>query len=319
MMCGILYWPVAILVAHHAHGVGRVHRRVPRHVRHVEEQRVDRIRIAGPGVVDHHVHQAVHGERRFPAECLVDAMRRAVDVEQQILGRGREAERQAVQRMHRPDLRGRLGGRRRGLRERRLVAEAAGAIDRAQQHLQQMDGAAGLEAVGMRADAAHRVHGDRAADDLVVIAAGPIDPADRDLDRVVERGLRQLRRDAPDGRGRNAALLRHLLRRVALVEIARRHQLEHRTRLAAIAERDLADQARRNVRAPARCERRRPCRRTAGCRRCRARTGRGPRSPAHPPPATARWCSAPGNRDRCGRPSAAHARSPARTGRRCRA
>ena len=41
---------------------------------------------------------------------------------------------------------------------------------------------------------------------------------------------------------------RHLLRRVALVEIARRHQLEHRTRLAPIAERDLADQARRDVR-----------------------------------------------------------------------
>ena len=154
------------------------------------------------------MHQAVHGERRFPAERLVDAVRRAVDVEQQILGRGREAERQSVQRMHRPDLRGGLGGRRRGLRERRLVAEAARAIDRAQQHLQQMDGAAGLEAVGMRADAAHRMHGDRPADDLVVIAAGPIDPADWDLDRVVERRLRQFRRDAPDGRGAECRIAR---------------------------------------------------------------------------------------------------------------
>jgi hypothetical protein len=40
----------------------------------------------------------------------------------------------------------------------RLEAEAAGAIDGAQQDLQHMQRAAGLEPVGMGRDAAHRVH-----------------------------------------------------------------------------------------------------------------------------------------------------------------
>ena len=65
----------------HLARAGRVHRRVPRHVRHEQQQRVDRIGIAGDGVGDHHVHQAVRGERRFPRVRLVDAQRRAVGVD----------------------------------------------------------------------------------------------------------------------------------------------------------------------------------------------------------------------------------------------
>ena len=50
-----------------------VHRRVPAHVGHEHEQRVDPVGIAGPGVADDRVHHAVRGQRRVPGERLVDA------------------------------------------------------------------------------------------------------------------------------------------------------------------------------------------------------------------------------------------------------
>ena len=46
----------------------------------------------------------------------------------------------------------------------RFEPEPAGHFDRAQKDLQDMQRPAGLEPVGMGRDAAHRVHGDRAAD-----------------------------------------------------------------------------------------------------------------------------------------------------------
>ena len=72
---------------------------------------------------------------------LVDAQRRAVGVDQQILRPVREAERRARQRLarlHVARLAGAACGRRRRLGIGRLVAEAAGAIDRAEQDLQQV-------------------------------------------------------------------------------------------------------------------------------------------------------------------------------------
>src|SRR3546814_5394560 len=45
--------------------------------------------------------------------------------------------------------------RRAGTREGRLVAESSRAVDRAQQHLQEMDRPTGMETVGMGRDAAH--------------------------------------------------------------------------------------------------------------------------------------------------------------------
>jgi hypothetical protein len=56
-----------------------------------------------------------------------------------------------------------------------------------------------------------------------------------------------------------------------------------------------------------------------------ARRRRRVRSVRHPPrrgwrlPASAHWCSAPGNRGRCGRPSAIRGSAQTRTGHRCRA
>ncbi len=126
------------LVGEHAGRVGGVHRRVPAHIRHVEEERVDRVGIAGPRVADHHVHEAVQAERRFPGECLVDAQRPAVAIDQQILRRQREAKRRPRHGLAGSDLM-RVPGRlhRRGDRARigRLVAPRARRIDRAEQNL----------------------------------------------------------------------------------------------------------------------------------------------------------------------------------------
>ena len=94
-----------------------------------------------------------------------------------------------------------------GLRVGRLVAEAAGAIDRAQQDLQHVQDAAGVEAVGVGRDAAHGVHADRPADHLLVAAAGPVGPGDVERDLLLEGGVRQLGGDAADGGGGDAGLL----------------------------------------------------------------------------------------------------------------
>ena len=147
----------------HLHGLGGVHRRVPGHVGHVEEEHLDRVGVGGHGVGDDHVHHAVGGERRLPGEGLVDALRAAVGVDGEILGAARIAEVRAVERLAGGDLVVRLGVDGDGLGVGRLEAEAAGGLDRAEEDLQEVDGAAGLEAVGVGGDAAHGVEGDRAA------------------------------------------------------------------------------------------------------------------------------------------------------------
>ena len=63
-----------------------------------------------------------------------------------------------------------------GLGVGRLEAEAARGLDRAEEDLQQVDGAAGLEAVGVGGDAAHGVEGDRAAGHRFVATAAEVGP-----------------------------------------------------------------------------------------------------------------------------------------------
>ena len=189
--------------------LGGVHRRVPGHVGHVQEQRVDRVRVARQRVADHHVHQPVRGDRRVPGERLVDAHRLAVGVEQQILGAAREAERRAGQRLARRELlglAGRLRTRRGRLRIGRLVAPAAGHIDRADQDLQQVQRAAGLEAVRMGRDAAHRVDRHRPPAHRLVAPAGPCrSRAGRSRSPARRRRGRSRRRALRMRVGRNAA------------------------------------------------------------------------------------------------------------------
>ena len=54
-----LFGAVGIAIGEPLHRLAGVHRRVPAHVGHEHQQRVDPVRIAGPGVADDHVHHAV--------------------------------------------------------------------------------------------------------------------------------------------------------------------------------------------------------------------------------------------------------------------
>ena len=130
-------------------------------------------------IADQQVHQPVRGDRRVPRKRLVDAHRLPVVADDQILGAERIAERRAGQRLAGDDateLAGRFRTRRGRLRIRRFVAPAAGNIDRADQDLQQVQRAAGLEPVRMGRDAAHRMHRHRTAAHRLVAAAGPVGP-----------------------------------------------------------------------------------------------------------------------------------------------
>ncbi len=239
------------LVAEHAGRLGGVHRRVPAHIRHVEEERVDRVGIAGPGVADHHVHQAVQAERRIPGERLVDAARRAVAIDQQILGRQREPERRPRHGVAGSDLM-RVPGRLHRRRDRawigRLVAPRARRIDRAEQHLQHMDGAAGVKAIRMGGDAAHRVHADGPADHLRVPPARAVRPGNVERDLLLEGGRGQLAGDAPDGFRGDAAARGHRVRGILRIETALGEQVQGGNRAPAIRQHHLAGEARRDVR-----------------------------------------------------------------------
>ena len=67
-----------IFIRQHFDHAARVHGRVPRHVGHVHEQRVDLVRISRVRVGNYHVHQPVAGHWVFPCEGFVDARCRAV-------------------------------------------------------------------------------------------------------------------------------------------------------------------------------------------------------------------------------------------------
>jgi hypothetical protein len=206
---------------------------------HVQEQHVDGIGIAARGVGDHHVHHPVRRERGVPAERLVDARRRAVSVDQQVLRPRREAQVRARQRPHRLHVAGlaaRLQERRRQLRIRRLVAEAAGAIDGAQQDLQDVQKAASVKAVGVGGDASHGVHADRPPDHPLVTLPLPVGPGDIKGDLLLERRMGQLGGDSADGGCGQARLPLRTLGRVLIRQEALREQLEHGNRLPAVGE-----------------------------------------------------------------------------------
>ncbi len=95
-------------------------------------------------------------------------------------------------------LAGRLVGRRRAPWIGRLEAEAARNVDGAEQQLQQVQRAAGLEAVRVGRDAAHRMHRDRPPAHRLVAPAGPVGPRHGNLDRLLERDVRELGGDAAD-------------------------------------------------------------------------------------------------------------------------
>ena len=168
------------------------------------------------------------GQRGVPGEGLVDALRAAVGVDGQVLGAAREAEVGAVERLARRHLvvGPRVGGH--GLRVGGLEAEAAGGLDAAEEELQEVQGAAGLEAVGVRRDAAHGVHADRAAGHGGVALAAEVGPGAGERDGVVEGGVGELGGEAADGRGVEAAGGGDGLGGEGGVEVGLGHELEDR-------------------------------------------------------------------------------------------
>ncbi len=166
-------------------------------------------------------------------------------IDEQVFRPGREAElrpRQRLHRLHVAGLAARLQERRRQLGIGRLVAEAAGAIDRTQQDLEEVQDAAGVEAVGMSGDAAHGVHADRPADHLLMPAAEPVGPGNVERHLLLERRMRQLGRDPANGRRCNSRLLLRPLGRILGREKALGHELEDRNRLALVGETEAARQ-----------------------------------------------------------------------------
>ena len=153
-----------ILVRQHLHDAGRVHRRIPCHVRHVEKHGVDPVGISGMRIRDEHVHETVRAHRVLPRERLVDALRIAVFVDQQIVRSMDKAKQWSVERLTWRHACMGLRVSRRGLRVRWLESEPAGNLDAAQNDLQEMQRPASLEAVGVCADPAHGVETDRTAD-----------------------------------------------------------------------------------------------------------------------------------------------------------
>ena len=115
--------------------------------------------------------------------------RLALGIDQQVLGAARKAEMRAGERLVGAEMLGPAMRRRMRLdrlRIRRLEAKAAGAIDRADQHLQHVQRARRLEAVGMGRDAAHGMERHRPADEAVMPLAVHVGPGLVDEDRLVE-------------------------------------------------------------------------------------------------------------------------------------
>ena len=240
-------------------------------------------------------------------------------------GASREAERRAGSGLPAATcagLAGRLRARRRRLRDTALVAAAAGHIDRAEQHLQQMQRAAGLEAVGMGRDAAHRVHR-RPAGRRIVSWRRPAQSVHgcRSSIACSKATCGDLGGDAADRVGRDAAASAATASGAySRVEIALGDQLEHRHGAAAVGQRRLADErgprrrsASRSRASPSRSEHQRLAVLVA-----REQPVIGGARVAGSP-ARRRWCSGRDSRDRPGRRAAARGSATARTARRCRA
>ena len=153
------------------------------------------------------------------------------------LGAAREAQVRAIQRGSGTAVavRGGVGLNRFGVG--RFEAEAAGHLDGAQEDLQHMQRAAGLEAVRVRRHPAHRVHRHRAAGHLGVCLTAEVGPFDIQLKRLVKGDPGQFAGDGADALGWDAAFVGNGLGRVVRRQVAFRHQVEDRPVGDAIASR----------------------------------------------------------------------------------
>ncbi len=120
----------------------------------------------------------------------------------------------------------RMGVERLGIR--RLVAEAAGAIDRTDQHLQNVQRTSSLKAVGMGGDAPHGVHGNRTADHALVTLAFHVRPRLLDGDFFLEGHAGNLGSEATNFSGGNTCLGGDGFRRICGRGILLGHHQQHR-------------------------------------------------------------------------------------------
>ena len=190
-----------VLVRQHLHRLGRIHRRIPAHVRHKHEKRIDRIGVPRPGIPNEHVHHAVGRQRCFPGKRLVDpsAPRRPFSSTSRSSGpRGKPSGGPANGSPGACHRTGWQHGRWRGFGIWRTVPPPTRAIDAAKQSLQHMQRPAGMKPVGVRRYAPHGVKADGPADHVIMLPTSEIRPRQIDSDFFLERGMGQLGSQAPD-------------------------------------------------------------------------------------------------------------------------
>ena len=141
------------------------------------------------------MHHPVRRHRGIPAIGLVDPLRRAIGIDNQIFRPQYIAERRTAKRCFGRNLirpAGRLRVRVRRFRIRRLETETARGLNRAKKKLQYMQRAARLEAVRMCRDTAHRMHRYGSADHLVVPFTFPVGPGLVDHHLFSKRSFSQI-------------------------------------------------------------------------------------------------------------------------------
>ena len=57
---------IGVLACKRLDRIRHIHRRIPAHVGHIHEQHINTVGVALGGIVDHHMHHAVRGQRRIP-------------------------------------------------------------------------------------------------------------------------------------------------------------------------------------------------------------------------------------------------------------
>jgi hypothetical protein len=74
-------------------------------------------------------------------------------------------------------------------------------INGTQKYLQQVQGPAGLKAIGVGRYTAHGMHGDRPTNEAIVLAPGPVGPLAFDFDGFLERDMGHFQRQTLNGVG----------------------------------------------------------------------------------------------------------------------
>ena len=215
-----MYSPSSSLVVQHLAHLDGVHRRVPRHVGHEDQQRVDRVRVAAPGVGDDVVHHAraptAGTPTRTPCRCAPACRRR------------RRTGRRARPASRAP---GRRAACSAGSPAAPLGVFAQGGIGRGNGALWRKPpgrsmvpssviriASARMVWKPLECAASPRIAWNATGLPVTVSCSLPqhVGPGDRQLDLLVARGDAHLVREAPDGLGRDAGDAGRPLGRVVL-------------------------------------------------------------------------------------------------------